>query len=311
MEQRCKNQQLNDELSLFDLIHIAWQQKWFVLSIILASVGCSLTYLHFTKPLYEARMTISAPHLRDIAFLNPGQFASGTAKQKTFNIGEIYSIFADSFQSETIKERFFKEVFLPSLSQEQKESMSEQQLFALFLKELVIKKLPNTARSTFDLIVKTEDLNTSRAWVKEYLEMANNNALTELKNSIKLHNIALAKEINLLKAAENHNKVERMNEFQETLSAIKAAGLQSVAVNLPPTSELQVLQNKYDFYNTLQLSTNDIKMFRNDGPLISSPSPIHPKVNIVLILGLLMGLVFGFSGGLLRHNLGRRVIKIN
>lgn len=215
----------------------------------------------------------------------------------------MYSTFVFSLLSEANKEQFYKEVFLPSLSEKQKSAMSPQKLLNLYSKELVIKKLPNTATAVFNVIVKTDDPVKSRAWIDQYMSLVQSHALQELNRSIKQHNLSLAKEIILLKDAEAHNKIEQMNQLKDTLAAIKAAGLNHVSVNLPPKSELQLLENKYDFYNKLQLNAEDIRMFRLNQPTLSSNIPVYPRVKIVLLLGVLMGLVIGFAAGLLRHSL--------
>lgn len=320
MEQQIKNPKYSDELSLIDLLQLKlfWQQKWLILIITLFCTGISVAYLFFTKPIYEAKATITAPTVGDISILNYGLSNKELSQAENFGVGRVYQIFRDVLESESIKQLFFNKIYLPSLTEKQKKSDSRDKLFNSYLKNILIKedihRIPtkyNRVPAKYIIIVNSDSFVKSREWIKQYLALVEKKAVAELAQLINSHNVALAKRINLLKEVEEKKQIYRFRQLKEALVIAKGVGMQNASINISENSihNLQILESKYNYYSKLKLSNEEMRIFRLDGAIQYSETPIKPKIKLILLLGLIMGLMLGFATASLRNALTNK--KLN
>jgi chain length determinant protein (polysaccharide antigen chain regulator) len=61
------------------------------------------------------------------------------------------------------------------------------------------------------------------------------------------------------------------------------------------------MQANLNLYKNINLSTENVKMFRMDGPVAAPISPVAPKKGLILALSVLIGLMIAVFLVLMRH----------
>lgn len=336
------NHQYN-EISIFDILQIFWKQKWVILTTVMVCLGISVTYIHFAKPVYQANAYIISPTLGDIAPLNVGRSYEKNALLKPFSTEDIYKVFVDTLLSESIKRDFFNQVYLPSLTDKERSAAPGDILYASFLKKLTIKEDTKFKPSKFSVVADTNNPSKSREWVKKYIDFADKQAVNELVGSIKSQNTALAQQVEQkiegLREVAKSNRADRLAQLHDALVIAKATGTADYPVNLSknnldPTTKmyfrgsksleseisvlserksddayipnLRALESEYNFYSKMTVPAEAVKPYRLDGVINLPESPIAPKVSLIILLGIVIGL---FGGSFLALLIGTRSRK--
>lgn len=325
---QCKTEYV-DEISLFDLMKIFWQQKWVILTITIFCFGISVLYLQLAKPVYEAKVRVTLPSVNSIAMLNLSQSYSAGSQQYLFDINQMYQLFSDTLESNSIKNDFFKQVYLPYLTDMRRESIPESKLFNNYLKKISIKKDPKTLGIT--VIAETDNPYKSREFVKKFIALAEKKALLEMQEKIndlnRIKALDIQQKIAWTRELAKKYRIDRLSQLNDAMVTAKAVGLQNFSMNgtlnninkssilfmlgtkaleseikilnakeidygLVP--QLRELENAYNFYSNAKVSVEAIKMFQFEDVINLPSSPIWPKKNLILILGLIGGLMLGF-----------------
>ena len=104
----------DDEIDLIELVRGLWAQKKLILGVTLLITAGAGLYAFLSKPVYEAKLFIMPPTQNGIAELNYGRGKS--SELDIYSIGYVYEVFARNLQAESLRRKFFNEVYLPSLS---------------------------------------------------------------------------------------------------------------------------------------------------------------------------------------------------
>ncbi|WP_256573159.1 Wzz/FepE/Etk N-terminal domain-containing protein [Pseudomonas sp. CC6-YY-74] len=112
----------DDEIDLVELFYGLSTQKWLIVLITLVFAVGAASYAFFSKPVYEARVAVLPPSLSDIAGFSLGRTGENTDGNdlKPFLVSDVYAVFSRNLQSEKSLRHFFREVYLPSLSEAQR-----------------------------------------------------------------------------------------------------------------------------------------------------------------------------------------------
>ena len=328
----------DDEIDRIELVRGLWAQKGLILGVtLLVAVGAGL-YAFLSKPVYEAKLFIMPPTQNGIAELNYGRGKS--SELDIYSIDHVYGVFARNLQAESLRQRFFNEVYLPSLSESQREGALDQ-VYVRFSRELVIKQPGKDAPDRYLVAVKNEDPVRATEWAKTYVKLASEAAESELIKNVKAEASVRARNLEqrIISLRENAQRIreDRVQQLREALNIAQAIGLTTPSVNSTAAVDITVetgnkldyqrgtkalsaevdalqarssddafipdlrsLQMRYYFYSKLNIDPESISVYRQDGTVELPESPIKPKKMLILLLGVIGGVLLGCSVALLR-----------
>lgn len=331
------------EIDLAELVQGLWTQKWLILGVTLLITAGAVAYAFLSKPVYEAQLFIMPPTQNGIAELNYGRGKS--TELETYSIKHVYDVFARNLQGESLRQKFFNEIYLPSLDESKRKGALDR-LYERFSRELVIKGPSRDTPDRFSVTVQSGDPIKATEWVKTYVARASEAAESELiKNvtteaSVRARN--LEQRIISLRETAQRIREDRIQQLREALKIAEAIGLTTPTVNSSAAvditvdtgskmdyqrgskalaaevnalearasddafiSDLRTLQMRYNFYRKLNIEPDRISVYRQDGEVDVPESPIKPKKALILILGVVAGLVLGGFIALIRFVLQR------
>ncbi|NUT79807.1 LPS O-antigen chain length determinant protein WzzB [Pseudomonas brassicacearum] len=332
-----------DEIDLIELVRGFWAQKWLILGItLLVTVGAAV-YAFLSKPVYEAKLFIMPPTQNSIAELNYGRGKS--SELDPYSIAYVYDVFARNLQGESLRQKFFNEVYLPSLDESQRKGALDR-LYERFSRELVIKGPGKDTPHRFSVTVQGGDPVQVTDWAKAYVQRASEAAELELiKNvtteaSVRARN--LEQRIVSLRETAQRVREDRIQQLREALKIAEAIGLTTSTINSSAAvditvdtgskmdyqrgskalaaevnalesrtsddafiSDLRSLQMRYNFYRKLNIDPERISVYRQDGSVEVPESPIKPRKGLIVVLGIIAGVILGGFMALIRFVLIR------
>ncbi|MBO1538734.1 Wzz/FepE/Etk N-terminal domain-containing protein [Pseudomonas sp. OA65] len=331
------------EIDLIELVRGLWAQKWLILGItLLVTVGAGL-YAFLSKPVYESKLFIVPPTQNDIAELNYGRGKS--TELDVYSIAYVYEVFARNLQGESLRQQFFNEVYLPSLSEAERKG-SLDRLYERFSRELVIKGLGKGSPDRFSIAVQGTDPVQVTKWAKNYAQRASEAAESELIKNVTTEASVRARNLEqrIVSLRENAQRVreDRIQQLREALKVAESIGLNLPAINSTAAVDITVetghkmdyqrgskalaaeikalesrtsddafikdlrsLQMRYNFYRKLNIDPESIAVYRQDGSVDVPENPIKPKKGLILVLGFVAGLLLGGFVALIRFALNR------
>lgn len=321
----------DDEIDLIELVRGLWAQKWLILGItLLVTVGAGL-YAFLSKPVYEAKLFIMPPTQNDIAELNYGRGKS--TELNIYSIKYVYDVFARNLQGESLRQKFFNEVYLPSLSEAERKSTLDR-LYERFSRELVIRGPGKGTPDRFSITVQGVDPVRTTEWARNYVQRASEAAESELIKNVTAEASVRARNLEqrIVSLRENAQRVreDRIQQLREALKIAESIGLTSPAINSTAAVDITVetgnkmdyqrgskalaaeinalesrssddafikdlrsLQMRYNFYRKLNIDPEGLSVYRQDGSVEVPQSPIKPNKVLIVILGFIAGLVLG------------------
>ncbi|MDB6443503.1 chain length determinant protein (polysaccharide antigen chain regulator) [Pseudomonas sp. NFACC32-1] len=346
-----KNTQGNgaDEIDLFELARGLWAQKWLIISItLLVTVGAA-AYAFLSKPVYEAKLFIMPPTQNGIAELNYGRGKS--TELETYSIKHVYDVFARNLQAESLRQKFFNEVYLPSLDEAQRKGPLDG-IYDRFSRQLVVKGPGKDTPDRFSVTVQSGDPARATEWAKTYVSRASEAAESELiKNvtaeaSVRARN--LEQRIVSLRETAQRVREDRIQQLREALKIAEAIGLTTPTINSSAAVDITVdtgnkmdyqrgskalaaevkalesrasddafipdlrpLQMRYSFYKKLNIDPESISVYRQDGSVEVPESPIKPRKALIMALGAVFGFILAGFIALIRFVVNRDTRTIN
>ncbi|CAH0228621.1 LPS O-antigen chain length determinant protein WzzB [Pseudomonas mediterranea] len=328
----------SDEIDLIELVRGLWAQKWLIISVtLLVTIGAA-AYAFLSKPVYEAKLFIMPPTQNGIAELNYGRGKS--TELDTYSIKHVYDVFARNLQAESTRQKFFNEIYLPSLDESQRKGALDR-VYERFSRELVVKGPGKDTPDRFSVTVQGGNPVRATEWAKAYVERASEAAESELiKNvtteaSVRARNIE--QRIVSLRETAQRLREDRIQQLREALKIAEAIGLTTPTINSSAAvditvdtgnkmdyqrgskalaaevnalesrasddafiSDLRMLQMRYNFYRKLNIDPERISVYRQDGVVEVPESPIKPRKSLILLLGIIVGGLLGGFVALIR-----------
>ncbi|MDO7895435.1 LPS O-antigen chain length determinant protein WzzB [Pseudomonas citrulli] len=343
MQNNSINTQGVDEVDLIELVRGVLAQRWLIVSIALLVFLSAAAFAFLSKPVYEVKLFIIPPTQNGIAELNYGRGKS--TELEPYSIQYVYDVFARNLQGESLRQKFFNEVYLPSLDESQRKAPLDR-LYERFSRELTIRGPGKDAPDRFSITVQGDDPARATAWAKAYVQRASETAESELiKNvtseaSVRARN--LEQRIISLRETAQRVREDRIQQLREALKIARAIGLTTPTVNSTAAvditvdtgnkmdyqrgskalmaevealesrpsddafiSDLRSLQMRYSFYRKLNIDPESISIYRQDGSVEVPESPIKPNKALILVLGAIAGLILGCFTALVRFFLKR------
>lgn len=217
----------NDEIDLVELIRGLWQQKMLILLTTFLFSAVAITYAVLATPVYEARVFVQPPSSNDIAHLNYGRGEdSGLV---ALSVKDVYDTYLRQLQSESLRRKFFQAVYLPSLSEEERQG-SQNEVYSQFSKTLLVAGGGKDAPMRLSVTAYSSDPQRAVDAVTRYVQMAGDRAKSEVLKDVKSDATVKAKNLNqqIVSAQESARKQRKdeIAQLQEALVIAKSIGLE-------------------------------------------------------------------------------------
>lgn len=217
----------NDEIDLFALFEKMWGQKLLILMMVGLGSCLALAYALMATPIYEARVFVQPPSQNDVAQLNYGRGESSGLN--LLSVKDVYDVFLRNLQSESLRQEFFRTVYLPGLP-DAKRVGSQSELYGRFQKMLKIGVASKDNPTRFVVEFELPDANKAAEWAIQYVEMAGRRGLGEVIRDVKADATVkagnLSHEISAARASANKTREDQIVKLNEALRVARSIGLE-------------------------------------------------------------------------------------
>lgn len=329
----------DDEIDLIELIRGLWQQKLIIILTTLLVGGAALAYALLSTPVYEAKVFVLPPSQNDIANLNYGR--GGDSELGMLKVKDVYDVYVRNLQSESLRRRFFEDVYLLMLPQNVRKG-SQDDLYRRLGKMLVVAVAGKETPNRFVITVDLSDPKVAASWAVKYAEMAGEQAklevLKDVKSDATVKASNLERTITAARESARGLREDQIAQLKEALIIAKSVDLERSVIagvgspevpaaldgaltymrgsralqaeidNLerrtsddPFIEGLREKQSTLMFYRSLDVDKQSFDTYRLDGGIELPDSPVRPKKLIIIVLGVLVGGLLGVLLALLCH----------
>lgn len=230
------------EVSLVDLLRVLARRRWWVIGGIVACLAVGLAYLLLASPRYEIKVYVDRPYDNRVAALNLGRTsATGLAP---YSAEQVFGYFMRELLSEHAFQRFFNELYLPSLSEEQRQA-PKARLYKR-ARELLAITPPDARRKDRQLhsvTIAADAPEKARRWATGFLDRATEDARKALTADARIGlDVAIRnthRDLEELRQTSQTKRMDRIQQLKEALVVANAVGLRDpqVTVARPPSSD--------------------------------------------------------------------------
>lgn len=340
MMKAYSNVQRDNEVDLITLLIDLWAQKLLVIGVAALVAILAFAYAHFSiiTPIYEAKVYLLPPTQNAISGFNSGR-SKDDPFFKPLTTKGVFTAFTKTLESESLRQEFFNEVYLPSLP-EPSSKKSLDQLYGEFSNRLFIssdKGIPKRYTVAF----QGGDLERATMWVKSYTQRANEAAKSELISNVErdasIQADDLEKKIADLRKVALLAREDRIFQLNEALHIAESIGLNSsqlpsnALITIAGASDdplaylrgsralaaeiktlkardsddafipsLRKLQARYEYLSKLTVDSGSVSVSRQDGGVEAPNTPIRTKKKVIVFGGVLVGFALGIFIALAR-----------
>lgn len=317
------------------LIRILYQKKALIIFSTLLGLAVGLVFIAYTKPVYEAKIKLIAANEGDIAGLNQGRLFNDPFI-KPVTARQVYFVFSNELLSDSTKKDFFKQYYLPALTQNQKKNQKEVQLYASFSKDLALVPYTKTSSERFGkylVAIRGDDPKQVALWLTQFLTLVKERTYNKLLNGVKQNYAvavdALESEIDSARIIAKTQRLDRIAQLMEKVSIAqlardktslgedkyttvdganqilspKLALIQAEIIGLSERHSddafipvLPQLQAKLKHYKSWAVNANDVSVIHLDGKIEPPSQPIEPKKQLIMMLSLVLGFMLSILG---------------
>lgn len=252
----------DDEIDLVELAKALWSQKLIIVAVTFLGTAAALAYALLATPVYEAKATVLPPLLSDIALYNSGRTESslyasrgGSSTQsdqpslKLFSTDDVYKIFIRNLTSQSLRREFFKEFYLPSLSEE-KRSGPQDRLWASFNEAISIAAPEKQRPELFQVTVKQNVPDLAASWANKFVDKASGTAMRNMQSNVaselNTQIQSIERRIASLRSTAQQRREDRLAILREALIVANAVGMSSPQVTAGRTSSNEDLSEFID-----------------------------------------------------------------
>ncbi len=237
------NSNNDDEIDLFELFESLWQEK--ILIVLIAGVVTLLAvaYALAATPIYQAKASLLPPPAYAIQSYNAGRIDNKERIEEyrkdeyrkdyteALNIEDVYNVFKANLNSLQLRNAFFEEVYLPSLSTDEQKKNRDTLLKAsnniLSIKQGDAKNNPNL----YHVTVEMDDPIAAAALAQQYIERVTAATKLDLKRNIeaaqKIRIDTLSVQIKSLTDTAEAERKDKINLLKEALYVAESIGLEN------------------------------------------------------------------------------------
>ena len=248
----------DDEIDLFELFQSLWQEKILIVLVTAVVTVLALIYALTATPIYQTQATLVPPPAYAVQGYNEGRMEAfrGVSEKgkdgasdnsaKAFTVDDIFKVYLSNLNSLQLRNSFFEEVYLPSLSAEQQKN-SRESLLKTFNKILSVKQGdPKTNPNLYQVSVELDNPDEAASWVTQYIDRATTATKLELKKNIEAEQSvrinALSSQITSLLDTAKKEREDQMNLLKEALYIAESIGLENAS---PQSDKASLGGNRY------------------------------------------------------------------
>lgn len=263
------------EINLVELVRGVWRQKVWAVALGVPIFIAGVAYALLAKPEYEAKLFIQPPSQNDIAQLNYGR--GGDTGLGAWGVKDVYEIYLRALLSESVRNRFFRSVYLPSLSENERNN-SRDMLYRDFDKVLKVALAAKDTPTRYVVKAYVEDPQQAAQWVSVYTDMAADHAKHELLKSSRSEMLVMAdnieRQITSARASARKEREDEIARLKESLIVAKSIGLKkpplisgalSTEVSAGMTGSLNYMRGS----EALEMEIANLQSRPSDDPFIS------------------------------------------
>lgn len=242
-----------DEVDLRELVQTLWNSK--VLIVVTTTiVACiAAAYAFLSTPIYETQVQTLPPTAASLANYNIDSSytnAAASAVQK-LNPQDIYKTFLQRLASDSTRQKFFEEVYLPAHTAKLDEA-SEQRQWKRLNKELTINvpNKPNEYIAT--LTLEGADPKSISGWANVYVDLAitetRKELLDNLSSAVESSQKGLETQISALRKIALITRQDRITRIKAALNVAESVGLETPPAGSPLISISSANANDIDAF---------------------------------------------------------------
>lgn len=241
-----------DEISLVDLIQILARRKALIALTVAGCVLAGLAYAFLATPRYEVEVRVDKPFASELAALNVGR--NGPTELSPFSPEQVFGYFTNQLVSDLALQRFFREVYLPSLD-ERERGRPEDQIREKMTRALKVGKPDPKGRNLFTLKVEADTGEKAVRYASAFLDLAARDAADKLagdvRNEIDLIIRNAERDLGELRATTAKQRQDRLIQLSEALQVAEAVGVKEPQVTsgrLPAQDKLTPFMDGTQLY---------------------------------------------------------------
>lgn len=263
----------NDEIDLFELAGNLWKEKVVIIAFTVVATIIAIAYALMATPVYQSTAGVLPPRVSDVVALNPPQSDS---KLSNLSTKDVYRVFTQTLESSTLRDQFYQEVFLPSLTESERAKPAEA--LRKMLAQTITVKVDDKGSNLDEVIVTLKkDPKTAQEWANRYIEMAGDLSTSELieNREAEVKNI-VANIVNTISILRRQAKVEREREIVRLTEAYHIA--KAIGIHEPQKPEGKVMEEGANYVdrnllylrgsNALKAQLEMLQQRKNDDPFI-------------------------------------------
>lgn len=220
----------DDEIDLFELVEGLWKQKVLIILTTVIVTAAAVAYALLATPIYEAKVFVQPPSQNDVAQLNYGR--GGDSGLSMLGVKDVYEIYLRHLQSESLRREFFRNVYLPSLPEDERDG-SQDVMYARFQEVLSLGVAAKDTPNRFFVKANLPDPQQAAEWVVRYVEMAGQRGVKEVTKDVKADATIKANNIEQqIHAARESARKQREDQIAQLSEALVVA--RSIGLEKPP-----------------------------------------------------------------------------
>jgi len=235
-----------DDIDLRQLIETLWTSRWLIIIVALTLTCAAIVYAFFSTPIYQTTAQTLPPTASGLASYNVASQLTGSAIRGTASdIGpgiepltpqEAYKVFLRYLNSNTIRQDFFTQYYLPA--QEEKETeRDKQEAWKELNKDLTIRLPQKADELEASVSIEGSDPKAIAHWTNAYVDLAisatTQDFLERLTGEVKIREQSLEDQIVTLRRVAAKIREDQMTRLREALSVAESIGLESPAEGAP------------------------------------------------------------------------------
>ncbi|QBF27929.1 chain-length determining protein [Pseudomonas tructae] len=216
-----------DEIDLYEL-GVKFSRQWVLIAAsIVLCFGIAGAYALLAEPTYEAKAFVLPPTQNDIADFNYGR--TNESEMNRYDVKQVYDVFLRNLQAESLRRQFFKDIYLPSLSESERKKPMDS-LYSEFSKKLLITSVAKPGSDRYAVTVQGNDPAVAKEWAEHYLERAGSVAKAEMIKNVNREAEVRARNLNqrigTLRESGQKVREDLIVQLREALAVSRAIGLE-------------------------------------------------------------------------------------
>lgn len=256
------NSRYSDDIDIFLIARALWSRVWVIITITLIAGVLGLMYAFLSERVYEAKAYLVPPTQSDIADLNTGRTSRN--ELTPYSIEDVYRLFLRNLQSESLRQDFFSNEYLPSLTDDQK-ARPQDVLYAEFSKKLQVHPVTADEAGRYSVIAQTTSPQQAVEWVTDYVKQAAALAAKEITKNVsyeaKVRSRSISQEIDTRRETGESSRGDAIVKLRAALNVAMAAGVKkpTVTFGAAPTAVAGKMDGDVSFLRGVEALNAEIK----------------------------------------------------